>query len=159
MNFHRYLFTMPTLARFERGLFEKVEAGGALTAPEMGERFAALFAEGYGGAVEMDTRRLGAGWMGFGHLHAPFYVYQYATGIAAANALASQVLAEGAPAAARYLRFLKAGGSMYPLDALRLAGIDMDSPEPVRRGFAILASLVDQLEAVLADPTATAGAR
>lgn len=148
-NFHRYLFVMPTLARFEREIHARVEAGGALTAPLLSSRFVELFREGYGGEVDVDQPRLGAGWMNFSHLHAPFYVYQYATGIAAANALADQVLTEGAPAAARYLDFLKAGGSRYPLAALRLAGIDMEQPEPVARGFAILARMVDELEKIV----------
>jgi oligoendopeptidase F len=87
--------------------------------------------------------------MNFGHLYSPFYVYQYATGIAAANALAKDVLEQGEPAAKRYLDFLKTGSSRYPIDALKLAGIDMNSPEPVQRGFEVLKSMVDELEAVI----------
>jgi len=145
-NFHRYLFVMPTLARFELELYQRIEKGGALTAPYLIERLAELFAEGYGGEVELDKERLGAGWMHFSHLYSPFYVYQYATGIAAANALAKDVLEQGEPAAKRYLDFLKAGDSVYPLDALRIAGIDMSSPEPVERGFEVMKSMVDELE-------------
>ncbi|WP_243455268.1 oligoendopeptidase F [Meiothermus sp. CFH 77666] len=145
-NFHRYLFVMPTLARFEQELYTRIEKGGALTAPFLIERLAELFAEGYGGEVELDKERLGAGWMHFSHLYSPFYVYQYATGIAAANALARDVLEQGEPAARRYLDFLKAGDSVYPLDALKIAGIDMHSPEPVERGFEVLKSMVDELE-------------
>ncbi|KZK16834.1 oligoendopeptidase F [Meiothermus taiwanensis] len=145
-NFHRYLFVMPTLARFELELYQRIEKGGALTAPFLIERLAELFAEGYGGEVELDKERLGAGWMNFSHLYSPFYVYQYATGIAAANALAKDVLEQGEPAARRYLDFLKAGDSVYPLEALKIAGIDMTRPEPVERGFAVLGSMVDELE-------------
>lgn len=148
-NFHRYLFVMPTLARFEQELYARIERGGALTAPYLMERLAELFAEGYGGEVELDKERLGAAWMHFSHLYNPFYVYQYATGIAAANALARDVLEQGEPAAQRYLDFLKAGDSVYPLDALRIAGIDMHSPEPVERGFGVLKSMVDELERLL----------
>jgi oligoendopeptidase F len=148
-NFHRYLFVMPTLARFELELYQRIEQGGAINAPYLNERLAELFTEGYGGALEMDAKRLGAGWMNFGHLYAPFYVYQYATGIAAANALATDVLEQGEPAAARYLEFLKAGDSLYPIDALKLAGIDMTRPEPVERGFAVLKGMVDELEAII----------
>jgi oligoendopeptidase F len=148
-NFHRYLFVMPTLARFERELYERLERGGAITAPDLGSRLVELFSEGYGGAVEIDAERLGSCWMNFGHLYAPFYVYQYATGIAAANALAKDVMDQGEPAAQRYLEFLKAGSSLYPLEALKLAGIDMNQPEPVQRGFDVLKSMVDELEAAL----------
>ncbi|WP_297852160.1 oligoendopeptidase F [Meiothermus sp.] len=145
-NFHRYLFVMPTLARFELELYRRIEQGGALTAPFLIERLAELFAEGYGGEVEIDQERLGAGWMHFSHLYSPFYVYQYATGIAAANALAKDVLEQGEPAARRYLDFLKVGDSVYPLEALKIAGIDMHSPEPVERGFGVLKGMVDELE-------------
>jgi oligoendopeptidase F len=148
-NFHRYLFVMPTLAQLEREMYERVEAGGSINAPFLSERLVELFSQGYGGAVEIDVPRLGASWMNFGHLYAPFYVYQYATGIAAANALAKDVLEQGEPAAKRYLEFLKLGSSKYPLDALKLAGIDMNSPEPVRRGFEVLKSMVDELERVI----------
>ncbi|MCW3062311.1 MAG: oligoendopeptidase, partial [Capsulimonas sp.] len=71
---------------------------------------------------------------------------QYATGISAANALAQQVLAEGQPAADRYLSFLEAGGSMYPLDALKLAGIDMTSPAPITAAFGVLSGMIDEME-------------
>ena len=148
-NFHRYLFVMPTLARLERELYGRLEAGKAFSADFLTERVVELFSEGYGGHVEIDAERLGSGWMNFGHLYAPFYVYQYATGIAAANALAKDVLEQGEPAAKRYLDFLKAGGSVYPLDALKIAGIDMNSPEPVERGFAVLKSMVDELEVLV----------
>ncbi len=104
-NFHRYLFVMPTLARFELDCHQRVERGEALTADGMGASLAALFREGYGGQVEIDEARLGITWAQFSHLYSPFYVYQYATGISAANALAEDVRTEGQPAAARYLQF------------------------------------------------------
>ena len=148
-NFHRYLFVMPTLARFELDCHEKIERGEALTADGMGQTLAAFFREGYGGLVEIDEARLGITWAQFSHLYAPFYVYQYATGISAANALAEDVRTEGAPAAERYLSFLKAGGSLYPLDALKLAGIDMASPEPIQRAFGVLSKMVDRLAEIV----------
>jgi len=145
-NFHRYLFVMPTLARFELECYQRLERGEALNAAFLTGRMAELFAEGYGGEVEIDPERLGASWMNFSHLYSPYYVYQYATGIAAANALAQDVLREGEPAARRYLEFLKAGDSVFPLDALRIAGIDMESPEPIRRAFGVLEHLIDEFE-------------
>ncbi|MGI4790726.1 MAG: oligoendopeptidase F [Janthinobacterium lividum] len=148
-NFHRYLFVMPTLARFELDCHEKIERGEALTADGMGATLAGFFREGYGGQVEIDEARLGITWAEFRHLYSPFYVYQYATGISAANALAEDVRTEGAPAAERYLNFLKAGGSLYPLDALKLAGIDMTSPEPIQRAFGVLSKMVDRLAEIV----------
>ncbi|MFN3265375.1 MAG: oligoendopeptidase F [Deinococcales bacterium] len=148
-NFHRYLFVMPTLALLERELYERVERGGAVSAPYLSERVNQLFSEGYGGHVTIDVPRLGSAWMNFGHLYAPFYVYQYATGIAAANALAKDVLEQGEERAARYIQFLSAGSSDYPLEVLKIAGIDMNSPEPVERGFEVLKSMVDELETLV----------
>lgn len=150
-NFHRYLFVMPTLARFELDCHEKIERGEALTADGMSQTLAGFFREGYGGQVEVDDARLGITWAEFRHLYAPFYVYQYATGISAANALAEDVRTEGAPAAERYLSFLQAGGSLYPLDALKLAGIDMTSPEPIQRTFGVLSKMVDRLAEIVGE--------
>ena len=150
-NLHRYLFLMPTLARFELEMHERVERGQALTASVLDGLLADLFAEGYGGEVEVDRERVGITWAQFPtHLYSNFYVYQYATGIAGAHVLAEGVL-EGHPgAAARYLDFLRCGSSRYPLDALRLAGVDLTSPEVLERGFAVLASTVERLEGLLA---------
>jgi oligoendopeptidase F len=150
-NFYRYFFLMPTLARFELEIHQRVERGQGLNADSLTELTADLFQEGFGDEVEIDRDRLGITWAQFSnHLYANFYVYQYATGIAGAHSLARDVLSGNAGAVERYLAFLKSGGSMYPLDALELAGINMASPEPVERTFRELASLVDRLEVLTA---------
>jgi oligoendopeptidase F len=147
-NFYRYFFIMPTLARFERDAHERVERGEGLTAELLEESMADLFAEAYGPEFSVDRERVGTTWAQFSHLYAPFYVYQYATGISGAHALARGVR-DGEPCAAeRYLDFLRAGGSAYPLDILRSAGVDLASPEPVEETFRVLASLVDRLDAL-----------
>ncbi len=145
-NFHRYFFIMPALARFELELHERSERDEPLTAEVMNAVMADLFAEGYGSEVEMDRDRIGITWAEFPtHLYMNFYVFQYATGISAAHALVHSVLSGGEEAADRYLQFLKAGDSLYPLDALRLAGVDMTRPEPVEQAFAYLGEMVDRL--------------
>jgi oligoendopeptidase F len=150
-NFRRYFFIMPTLARFEREMHERVERGEGLTSEILVGRMAELFAEGYGGEVEIDHDRVGITWAQFAHLYEPFYVFQYATGISGAHALARGVLAGEEGAADRYLTFLSAGDSGYPLDVLRAAGVDLSSPGPVEETFAVLASLVDRIETLLPD--------
>jgi oligoendopeptidase F len=155
-NFHRYLFIMPTLARFEIECHERVERGESLTAESMMELMADLYTEAYGPAVEVDRPRVGITWAEFPHLFANFYVFQYTTGISAANALADMVVKEGKPAAERYLSFLRAGDSLYPLDALKLAGIDMSTPEPVERAFGILSGMVDRLDKLVGQGPVTA---
>jgi oligoendopeptidase F len=149
-NFYRYFFIMPTLARFELETHERVERGEPLTAESMVDLMADLFAEAYGPDVVIDRPRVGITWAQFGHLYAHFYVYQYATGIAAAQALADGVLNGNPEAAERYLNFLKAGGSLYPLEALKLAGVDLTSPETVEAGFAVLSDTVARLEVLTA---------
>jgi oligoendopeptidase F len=150
-NFHRYFFIMPTLARFELEIHQRVERGEALTAESLNALMTELFREGYGDEVVIDADRIGITWAQFPtHLYSNFYAYQYATGISGAHTLAAGVLEEGPAAAERYLSFLKAGGSLFPLDALKLAGVDLSTPEPVEKTFAILAQMVGRLEQALA---------
>lgn len=153
-NFHRYFFIMPTLARFELEIHERVERGEALTAESMISLMADLFGEVYGDEVEFDRDQTGITWAQFPiHLYANFYVFQYATGIAAAHALSEAIL-EGKPGAAdAYLSFLRAGSSVYPLEALKLAGIDMATPDVVDRAFSVLDRMVDRLSELLAQRT------
>ncbi len=142
----RYLFTMPMLARFELECHELVERGEALTADGMIDTMADLYSEAYGDAVEIDRERMGITWARFPHLYANYYVFQYATGISAAAQLAQQIREQGPEAATRYIDFLKTGSAEYPVDALRKAGIDMRTPEPIQAAFDILSGYVDRLE-------------
>jgi oligoendopeptidase F len=145
-NFLRYFFIMPTLARFELDIHQRLERGEGVTADTLMKLMDDLFAEGFGGHIAIDYDRHGIIWATFGHLYADYYVYQYATGISAANALAQRILAGAPHAAEDYLRFLKAGNSVYSLDALKIAGVDLTKPEPVEAGFAVLADMVDRLD-------------
>jgi len=151
-NFYRYFFIMPSLARFELEVHERVERGEALTAEALNSLMADLLLEVYGDEVDVNERdrdRVGSTWAQFHtHLYANFYVYQYATGIAAADHLVQRVAAGDRKAVESYLAFLRSGGSMYPLEGLRMAGVDMTSSEPVEAAFATLASMVDRLEAL-----------
>ena len=105
-NFHRYFFIMPILARFELEIHERVERGEALTADTMIKLMADLFREGYGPDVEVDEAARGHHLGAVPHPHVPqLYVYQYSTGISAANALAQRVL-NGGPASSRGLQEL-----------------------------------------------------
>jgi oligoendopeptidase F len=149
-NFHRYFFLMPTLARFELEIHERIERGEALPAATMMEILTAFFREAYGPGVTIDEERVGITWAQFStHLYGNFYVYQYATGLSGAHALADRIL-KGEPGAVEdYLGFLKAGSSGYPLDVLARAGVDLTTPAPVRQTFGVLKGLVDRLEALV----------
>ncbi len=149
-NYHRYFFIMPTLARFELELHTRAEKGQPINADILVGLTADLFKEGYGDEVEFDHDRIGITWAQFGHMYMNFYVYQYGTGISGAHALVEGVVSGKPKAASKYIEFLKLGGSMYPLDSLKLAGVDLSSPEPVEIAFANLANLVDRLEQLAA---------
>lgn len=149
-NFHRYFFIMPTLARLELEMHRRVEHGQGFTADDLLALTADLFAEGYGDEVVIDQPRSGITWAAFHtHLYSNFYVYQYTTGISAAHALVDRVASGEPGAVADYRAFLSAGSSLYPLDALRRAGVDLASPEPIERTFAYLAGMIDRLEQLL----------
>jgi oligoendopeptidase F len=145
-NFHRYFLVMPTLARFELAAHQRLEEGQGLTADALIDSFVELMSEGFGQEMEFDRDRLGILWATFQHLYADYYVFQYATGISGANALANGILAGREGAVENYLSFLKSGGSMYPIDALRMAGVDLARPDAVEETFEVLAGLVDRLE-------------
>jgi len=148
-NYHRYFFIMPTLARFELEVHTRAEQGAPLSADILIGILANLFQEGYGDEVAFDKERIGITWAQFGHLYMNFYVYQYATGISGAHAL-SRAVTSGEPGAAdRYLEFLKSGSSRYPLDALKLAGVDLTTPSPVEAAFGMLAEYVNRLEKIV----------
>jgi oligoendopeptidase F len=149
-RFNRYFFIMPTLARFELAVHERVERGEALTADALSELTVSLFAEGYGGEVAFDADRLGITWAQYPHLQGTgFYVYQYTTGLAGAHALVARIQAGHPGAADAYLALLKAGDHGYPLDLLRAAGVDLATPEPMQQAFAALEATIDRLEALV----------
>ncbi len=144
-NLHRYFFIMPTLARFELEVHTRIEQGKSITSSDLISLMTDLFSEGYGSEMHVDHDRVGITWAQFGHLYANYYVYQYATGISAAHALSGRIVAGEPGAAENYIKFLSTGSSLYPVDALKLAGVDMATPEAVERTFEVLAGYVDKL--------------
>jgi oligoendopeptidase F len=149
-NFYRYLFLMPILAAFELEIHQRAERGEGLTAKGLMSLMADLFAEGYGGEVVLDADRVGIMWAEFPtHLYLNFYVFQYSTGISGAHALADRVLHGPVQAVDAYLEFLKAGGSRYPIDLLRSAGVDLATPEPVEKMFETFSAMVARLSSLL----------
>ncbi|HVH62961.1 MAG TPA: oligoendopeptidase F [Candidatus Dormibacteraeota bacterium] len=155
-NFYRYFSIMPSLARFELSIHERVEKGGALTADYLNGLIADLMMEVYGSEVvvdALDRERIGSTWAQFHtHLYSNFYVYQYATGVAAADHLVGRVASGERAAVEAYRAFLSSGGSMFPLEGLRIAGVDMTSVEPMQAAFATLAFYVQRLEELAKTP-------
>lgn len=142
-------FRQAMFADFEHRAYALSESGEALTADRLSELHLALNREYHGPGVAVDEA-IAVEWAFLPHFYYDFYVYQYATGLIAATALADAILVEGAPAAERFLRFLGQGGHGYPVDLLREAGVDMTTPEPTRRAMAMFERQLDELEALLA---------
>ena len=88
-------------------------------------------------------------WARIPHFYRHFYVYQYATGFSAAMALSARILREGEPAVRDYLRFLSGGCSTDPVSLLKIAGVDMSTPEPVNAALELFGSLIDKLDELL----------
>lgn len=154
-DFYRYMFVMPTLARFEQIIHRRVEQGQPLTADVMNETMAELFEEGYGPEVVPDRPRVGVTWATFPtHICKNFYTFKYTLGISAAHALAAGIFAGETEAAKRYLELLKAGGSLPPLEAMARAGVDMTTPAPVQAAFEVMTQWLDRLEALLGERVA-----
>lgn len=127
-GFRNTLFRQTMFADFEKKVHEKVEEGQALTAEGLTELYSGLKEE-YHKPVEMDEH-IQREWMRIPHFYYNFYVYQYATGISAAETLVEKILEEGSE---DYIEFLSSGSSDYPLEVLKTAGVDMEKRKPVQK--------------------------
>jgi len=92
---------------------------------------------------------IGLEWSRIPHFYYNFYVYQYATGYSAATALSKQILEEGNPAVERYIDFLKAGSSDYPIEVLKKAGVDMASKTPIEEACKVFEEKLNEMESLL----------
>lgn len=143
-QFRTTVFRQTMFAEFEKIIHEEVENGGALTADWFSEKYFELNKSYYGAEIIIDGE-IAMEWSRIPHFYTPFYVYKYATGYSAATALSQMILREGRPARERYLEFLKSGDSDYPLELLRKAGVNMESPEPVRLALQVFDRLIDEM--------------
>jgi oligoendopeptidase F len=144
-QFRTTLFRQTMFAEFEKIIHAEVEQGGALTAEFFTERYFSLNKLYYAADNIVIDDLIGLEWSRIPHFYTGFYVYKYATGYAAATALSQQLLNEGPSARQRYLEFLKSGDSDYPLNLLRRAGVDMESPQPVEAALRVFEGLVTQM--------------
>jgi len=145
-GFRSTLFRQTMFAEFEHRTHRLEEEGEALTADRLDDLYRELKETYYADAAVDD--RIAREWMRIPHFYRAFYVYQYATGISAAVALARDVLEEGEPAAERYLDFLASGSRAYPLDLLETAGVDMTSSDPVEAAIDTYDEFLDEFESL-----------
>ena len=143
-QFRTTVFRQTMFAEFEKVIHEEVEQGGALTTDWLSERYRELNQLYYGEEVVINPE-IALEWSRIPHFYSGFYVYKYATGYAAAIALSRGILDQGREARERYIEFLKGGDSDYPLNLLGKAGVDMESPAPVRAALDVFKRLIDEL--------------
>ena len=146
------LFRQTLFAEFELLIHGLAEKGSPVTPALLKREFKALNAK-YFGKIPVIDDEIDIEWARIPHFYYNFYVYQYATGISAALALTEKVTRGGAPERDAYLSFLQGGSSRYPIELLKLAGVDMRTPEPVVQTIHKFDGLIGQLENLLEGKT------
>ena len=142
------IYRQTMFAEFELTMGRLAEAGETLTAELLCNEYARLNADYYGPDMVQDPE-IALEWARIPHFFYNYYVYQYATGFSAAVAIADRILREGESAVADYKRFLSGGCSQDPISLLKIAGVDMSSPEPVNAALSLFGELVTELEGLM----------
>ncbi len=135
-------------AEFELKAHQSVEQGIPLTTESLRKMYRGLLEQYFGPEMHFEETSDLEG-LRIPHFYNAFYVYKYATGISAAIALAKRVTTGGEAERDDYFKFLKSGGSRYPIESLRIAGVDMESTKPVQDALDVFKNIVEQLEAEL----------
>lgn len=142
------LYRQTMFAEYEHKAHVLVEQGTPLTAELLRSEYRALLEKYFGPEMVFENESDLEG-LRIPHFYNAYYVYKYATGISAALALAERVCAGGERERNDYFRFLQSGGSRYPIESLRIAGVDMSAPDPVKAACDTFAKLVDEMEEIL----------
>ena len=151
-NFKGTVYRQTMFAEFERDAHAMAERGEALSPAALNSLYAGLVKDYFGPELVMDEE-VQYEWARIPHFYRPFYVYKYATGYSTAVALSEAILTEGESAVKRYREFLSMGGSAYPLDELRHAGVDLATPAPVNAALDKFERILDDAEQTLARMT------
>ena len=144
-QFKGTVYRQTMFAEFELAMGKMAESGQALTADALCQKYHALNKLYFGPDMVSDDQ-IALEWARIPHFFYNYDVFQYATGFSAAVAIANRILKEGAPAVADYKKFLSGGCSTDPISLLKIAGVDMSSPEPVNSALALFGELVDEME-------------
>jgi oligoendopeptidase F len=147
-GFRGTVFRQTMFAEFEHDIHVREQNGEALTADKLTEIYHALNEKYYGPSIVNDEE-IGLEWARIPHFYMNYYVYQYATGYSAATSLAKQILQEGDTAVERYVNYLKAGNSDYPIEVLKQAGVDMTSKQPILDALDVFEERLNELEKLL----------
>ena len=147
-QFKGTIYRQVMFAEFEKTIGQMVDAGQTLTAEVLCAEYRRLAELYYGPDMEVDEE-IAIEWARIPHFYYDYYVFQYATGYAAAIALSRRILSEGEPAVKDYLGFLSGGCSKSPIDLLKGAGVDMTGPQPVNDALALFGELLDEMESLM----------
>lgn len=147
-QFKGTMFRQTMFAEFEKITHEMAGKGTTLTADVLCRVYRELNEKYFGPDMVIDEE-IELEWSRIPHFYTPFYVYQYATGFAAAVTISGKILEEGKPAVEGYMEFLKSGSSDYPIEVLKKAGVDMESPEAVEGALEVFGELLDEFERLL----------
>ncbi|MBE6938571.1 MAG: oligoendopeptidase F [Ruminococcaceae bacterium] len=146
-QFKGTVYRQTMFAEFELEMGKMSEGGASLTADALCAKYHELNKLYFGPDMVSDDG-IALEWARIPHFFYNYYVFQYATGFSAAVAIANRILAEGEPAVADYKKFLSSGGSADPISLLKIAGVDMSSPEPVNNALKLFGELIDEMEAL-----------
>lgn len=147
-QFKGTIYRQTMFAEFELEMGKMSENGETLTADALCKKYYDLN-KLYFGPDMVSDEEIALEWSRIPHFFYNYYVFQYATGFSAAVAIANRILEKGAPAVADYKRFLSSGSSTDPISLLKIAGVDMSSPEPINEALKLFGSLIDELDALL----------
>ncbi|RPK12515.1 hypothetical protein FH5_02720 [Priestia endophytica] len=147
-GFRATVFRQTMFAEFEHDIHVKAQNGEPLTPELLSKTYYDLNKKYFGEDMVIDED-ISLEWARIPHFYYNYYVYQYATGFSAATALSKQILEEGEPAVERYLEFLKAGSSDYPINVLKKAGVDMTSAKPIEEALKVFEEKLDEMEKLL----------
>ena len=144
-QFKGTIYRQTMFAEFELEMGRMAERGETLTADALCRKYHELN-KLYFGPDMVSDQEIALEWARIPHFFYNYYVFQYATGFSAAVAIANRILKEGAPAVADYKKFLSGGSSTDPISLLKIAGVDMSTPDPVNSALALFGELVDEME-------------
>lgn len=147
-QFKSTLYRQTMFAEFELEMHTRYQQGETLTCELISDYYLSLVKKYHGNAVTVDPA-IAIEWARIPHFYTPFYVYQYATGYSAAIALSTKLLNEKAPALNAYKAFLSGGSSKDPIDLLKIAGVDMSSPEPIKAALSLFDDLIKEFRETL----------
>ncbi|WP_163071180.1 oligoendopeptidase F [Priestia flexa] len=147
-GFRGTVFRQTMFAEFEHEIHVRAQNGEPLTPELLTKLYYDLNKKYFGDNLVIDEE-IGLEWARIPHFYYNYYVYQYATGFSAAAALSKQILEEGDAAVERYLGFLKAGSSDYPIEVLKRAGVDMTTAEPIKEALEVFKEKLEEMERLL----------